>query len=1554
MTINYIRDLPDRDAEVTRNAWSSGCVVVHRGENLDRIARANGPATHLDLTNYGDIEPEKLKRLVASMPSLVEVQLPPNSPYIVIPQQASARQLADIPRLYPHALHLDIQYWETLNETRLNEIIPQLHELTNVHMNADQSFGLHTFVVPCNAGHEYFRITPLYCNAHDKLYFAHWQYAKQFWYFIEKDPQCMRAPSKRISLIAPLLSLSQDIASTSDGFTPAHRFLLHAYIRGQHGSPSLHQAIAALQALHPQIPIEEFPELPETANHLKAFFHMYPGTDISKLAENVLALQEKKIFDLNCICDAVHALTNIAPFSQSCRGQERFTAAQLLRLQDFAPEEIACLKFLHPDLFAKYPETTWKKQPLENFFLLHSHVALDVLCNEYQQLLPHTETHNDVVTILKDLCKFSNVSGLTRLTPVHYLKLGGFCDLHANSLKILKIVHPHVRDQLKFMEWETCLELIFLEYPQCTLAHLRDAYKADRTHNTNTLQILEWFVAFERAVTKNDFAAMRTCNSPFPFFVYAHAIMPCLAANCNWPRNNAWNLFGLRELALKHIDVCTYRSAFCNVAQSTTPIKHTIEALQSSPSIIDSWCTAAKVSDAVNELQQLLPLETAIDTNDAAAAAALDFSAWEYHLPYFTHSSLWNNDEIKAIIEAKLILTKKISLGRYYRDYKGSPSIERVLTQLCAQNRHEFQDQLLRMKTPEWFYNLMDRFPEQRAAIQKMQEEWHRVHVTERQSRGTDLLNFTQDHPRCEHQDLVRYSVSDAQFPFIFQCRAALHSNNIRTFATLLSEHKSSHTAPQWIRELFLPLSDLQRDTTVRYLLLYMYYSTHGDNAMFQRQLERDKKRFCLLTRQQYAEIYNEVQNIIAAVDNAPATDTAVTLHTIDAHLRPIVGKEEAALDLSTVQHALNRQFADMNTRVRNQLDLLEAATTLGARLTQIQNVRRMLLDDLQSIFNGILPRRSAEESYSLQLLCLLNAYRIIETAKELKLQVIEESASARSRYHTGGGDAELLLIKYAVQSEFFSAIHTQVQALRKFCRLLTPQQHGKAYAAAEEIIPTAQKELLRHVDTLVRFEVDPAHMARGNERLDIPPAPAGSDVTQLRTLLRTVLNSPEGHRMLHSEQILRRRREVVDSKGLISMSVAEIKTIIRTALPEKSDAVTAANTVEELQQIFFRSTDDEKLQVIIELLIYRIAHKTQFFAVPSDANFDAYYETITRALCATMYVVRQAPIVTQVNFFMDILEGIGHCGIRQKYDMIDVYKQYALQRPRTPTSCIDTPLGELRASIAEAVPGGAVGSVESILPAMHFMRNHGEAYGIPGATLLANNGSPEFADIAAYDDTRAITLFRGGYNAAAICEWVNGLNTEEFRDYVLAFHRQIPAGWRPSLEMHGEIGAKIRTATDLVTNATHDRTIMAALTARGIPVPAPETRTPAYRTFLATEIATYGGQENDAIRKFRETAQAELQRQIQQNATDSQLYTALCGLRTPQRTPFACPKPQPQPITSEYRALCNNAIKEYALALHREAYMNAEVIDPDHPNQFRPQAIIALLVANGVLRAVV
>lgn len=1502
---------------VLQSQLAEELTVANRAD-LTLIPQEHPFVTLLDLTQYENISPEQVQRLVLALPNLAEIRLPPNCETFFMPQNASTRQLEAIPRLYPHLKKLNTTYWSSFDETALNAIIPQLHEVTHVHMSLKQIAAARTIIVPHKASSEYFGNFPP--DDEGKFYYPHWQHANAFWYFIEKihnadTPDYMKRTWAQY--IVTLLSISEDISQHREGFTIGHRFELYMCL--YHEPSNFHQAIAALQALHPELPIDQSPPIPLAAHNrlpLKAFFHMHPGSDLHKL------VAERS--HMRCSTEEAFPSTRLRDlerFSSHCEGKERFSPAQLLGLQiDFTEDELACLKFLHPDLFAKYPGNPWKHASLEEFFLVHSAASPRAILKEY---LEWTETSSPEIESLENIAKFSETNDIPRLEPTHYLQLHhGFGD---DEIRILQILHPRVREQLKkcqHMTFPECLERIFQEYPQITLTQILAACPTDE-HDPKLRQLLENCIALEHAIKANDVEKAITA-----FNGNGLASIASIAKLCGWPKNRAWNYIGLCCLTHNRFALRQYLTDFCDAAGDVARLKYALDTLQAAPCIANT-IDESFITNTRKKLQALIPLEAIMRAHDSAAATALKFSAVNHEIiEYFSISDLLDtngNDEIRLIITAKMLLLEVVSLEKCLF-YSHNLSIEKLCTKLREMDPRGIQRLLLKMEDAQVFTTLLKEFPEQRAAIQKMKEEWHRVHVTRIELLDSTGDHVLQDYPQWEAEDVMMYGDRHGGVVVrgdILRFREAIQSHNMQNFIDRAFKEPSELAL--FLVPLFLPLADPREDAILR--LAHIIDEVEADDL----DLYPHDRWLRLLSMPQYVQIYEELKARLPAGNQED-------LQLIDTAVRKIVGAEEPPLHVPMflLQGTLHAFFFDVNRALNDQLSKVVPATTLPERLRQITDAKNYLIVTLTKAVHAVLPRRSPVENYMLELLHVFFKHRIFEATLDMRLQLIEESPNY-------DGYTSRLSQKFDFLREFYGDCHDAVYQARNYCRLLTPQQHAIAFADAETRVPPAQKGLLRQIDTMVRFEIDPAHMARGDTRLDIPPAPAGVAIAQLRELLRSVLATPAGLRLV-------RDAPAVDSRVFESTDLAEMQAIMTSALPNKSDEIMRAQTVEAARQIFISCTIVEKVKIGIEVLISRIVHKTKYFAVPDGAALTSYYEEITRALSHTILALQHADAATQASFFSRLLNGIGHCGIRMKYDIIQAYKEYALHAPQTPTSCIDGPLGELRTAIAQNVPGGQ-SAAESILPAMHFMRKYGAIYGIPGAAELAVDGAPEFLANAAFDPARAVHLFRGGYNSGAVYEWVKDLNTEEFKNYVLEFYNRVPNDWQPQSNIREEIATTVAAAKKAITEATSDRAIMAQLQQLGIRVPPPETRTQAYRDAARAAIRAQST-GTAAAPQFQKTAHDALQAQIEQDATDSQLFATLSALRVSNRDRFIPPTPPSQPITATYRTTLLHAIDTYATDALHDAYLQAEVLDAT--GGIRPEAILTLLTRIGVLRNVV
>lgn len=875
--------------------------------------------------------------------------------------------------------------------------------------------------------------------------------------------------------------------------------------------------------------------------------------------------------------------------------------------------------------------------------------------------------------------------------------------------------------------------------------------------------------------------------------------------------------------------------------------------------VFDYQCVWIPSSDkGVAAFDLLKRVRDAITANDSATIRSNLRSLLSDHPQarvdvYFLTSQLLPVTDAMALFEARLIFEKQVSLKEYFeKHYRGVLPVAKLFDALNTLDPGLYQT-LSHENDALFLDEIKRRFPRETAAIQSIKEAWHRVHflVTDIQQATAQgipgMCDFIIDHPECSHEQLLQYFTNDPFIEHVAKMRRAVSEGHVAMHGCIVGI--PSRIAKTHVLRLLLPNADRSIDAMARMLLIWVSEDETGE-------IQAQKGWFKFLTHEQYDRIHTLWRLLAVGKD-------AEKLGRIDAQLRPHIGAQEPPLILLDVQQAVAKSLANLEQQFATIFSSFPDDATEQEELLHFDQTISILEASLDETLKPYFPRASAQENYAVSLLRLIYLYRIRQVALD-KLHAQIDSHYFNAKLNS----------KFNAKLEFYRKWHRCLIALRSQCRLLTSAQHQDALHAVEAIVPTSLRNTVQQLDCEVRYEMDPAHMRRGDEALEIPPAPAGIRLDQLIVLCA--------------------------SCGVC-----------------------------------------EEITASIQQLVARIKVKECYCGTPASGTpaFERYYRDIKNAVCHIIQALQSADKKTKAGFFTKLADGVAHCGIRMQFDIMDGYRELVLKKVREATDYLDQQLGNLRAAIANDVPGGD-GSGESILSVMHFMREHGHACGIPGWDKFSVEGAPEYRSLADYDANRALALFQGGYTAGAIYKWVEGIQSAELRDCVLDACNAAPENWKPKDRAH-EIAEKARQARAKLERITVDRTAATELGALGIAIPpiGAEVRTAAYRHTIATAIDNYqraalrersvlariighvwnfimqdiSAGPPAALAPYKAKLKAEFDRQVAANADDAAIYNALTSIATPRGCePFVCPEVPISAITPEYRAQLVKSITDF------------------------------------------
>lgn len=1510
-------------------------VVVAADASLDDIAEQHPFATKLDLRLRVDITEDEMVQLAKKLPFLSEMLPPANSEVLVVPQKTTAKQLLDISRCYPHIRTCNITQWDNSDSTTLNAVIPQLNELEDIHCNPSQNLVLGASMIPCNASSACLFKRATIGFACPVYQFSYWRHAGAFDFFIHQLHGDDNWKKSMIS-IALILALSNIIESNPEEYSASIRFVLFNYfVVALHDTTGFAQAFAALQALHPLSTLGPIPTF--HGQKLKHFFEAHPAIEAPRLCDELVDLIAQLPHALLEYikttypgCDGINAVKILSTFSKSVSHASQLSYGHILNLAQMDAPTRECAAVLHSHLFTHYSEQALPEFSLAAFFKKYPQVLPGQLLAECKRT---NATEPLILTHLEAITRFSQtITRAKPLTPLQCLWMQGLPD---SCLDAFSVLYFHLREQINAIKkstWKESFEQVFAHSPHVALA---DLAAECATTGSITNSVLTYLAALEERIQTNDvthtyLAAQNFCEL-IPPNKKMHNSISFLAQHYSWPKNDALLICGSQflEQQLSHGEGVSWKEYFTNFAGCAT-FQQALDKIDAASAKSKEFRDAPAVSAVQRLLKPLLPFEKAMERNDASAINAWHPSPAQFAL-VSELSDWWNNDALKASVEANWLLTRTQSeILPYFENYNRTMPLENVYAAALVKDRNKAL-KLLSWLPANSFQQLAEKLPSQRPGIEKMKEDWHRVQLLKReaQMRGANYQKFLLWHRECSDADFSLYCSFDTMhitpnpaslLTIIDTWKAAIRENDRVLLSNIIGAYSPDFR--DFFCALCLPLADQIQDATVRFMLM----GYQNDSIT----ITGHKHWFRLLSRAQYDRIYASIRECMPR--------KLAVLANIDEELRPLVGTEAQYVPLNftleAVQKCFEQEFEQFKQTVKRDLPRYPSAN-LDGRIDSLEFITNQFgLGPLSHAAKSYLLRKSAAENYSVQLLQLLQQYRMRQMQLELQLQQIEASSHRGDEFYTGEGSTKLLKRKLEAQEKFFRGMSDAIQAAQSYCRILTPEQREKAYTAAEHVAPRAMRQLLRQFDTQVRFELDPAHLSRGDEQLEIPPAPAGTHVTQLRDLLRAVLQSNSRRILLNGPS--------ADVRIFETYTLPEMKETLAAALPEKAVAIANAPDISATTQIFSAATAEEKIKIVIEVLIQRVLHKKPYFAAPARLN--EFYETIERALCGILHAAASADVTTQAQCIKSLLDGIGHCAIRMQFDIINAYKEYALHTPPTATSAIDGPLGELRLLTAQNIPGGT-SSEESILTARKFMQQHGAVFGIPGANKLAVDGAPEFSDHTAYDDPTALSLFMRAYNPGEIYNWIEGIHTSELRDCVLNACSTVPPGWQPTEEAQNEITETATLATNLLASALDDQPLIPELRKLGINCPAPANRTPDYRNEVVAAIKAI-----THASEFKEQALHTVQSLIAQNATDSEIYNAVTAI--PRRIPFSCCKPAPQRITPPHRDAIKRSIDQYPADALLAAYRAEKVFTAT--GSITPHALLRTLVHARVLRAAV
>lgn len=892
---------------------------------------------------------DTLALAVEQLPYLTELQIPADCEYFIVPPKASLEQLLEIPRRHPHLKKLNLKHWRTFDEVALNEIIPQLKDLTTIEFGKGCP---HIITVPCKADSRFFREIRFHA---DGVSFTHWQYADQFWFFIEKSQK----DARELATIAHLLGISEDINQRTHDFIAAHVFVLHRHLAIGNKSSYFNQAITALQALHPHVTIDRSrpaPSMTTSEERFAFFLQLYPGLDLSKLATDCRSIPRFLIESPNLFEIDIKSIENVAEFSKHCQGQQRLTNGQLLRSWDLHREEIAFLKTAHPHLFAE-----WK---------------------------PYSGEHS--------------------------------------------------------------LEMFFADHPNIDIKQLITEYNSSSSNRPEgeTQVILEEFIAIDDLIRSNRpgnvgvYSLVRLWNNPTLTNCFK-----CLASHGRWPKNETLQLYGLYGVITGPLSWHEFFTHFGDTAADPTPLQSLMRRITAT---VDTFPPEIRreISDFATKMTWAIDLEAAIARNDTAAVDACMVQQWTHtqRRTYFDVARRWKNDDLKARIEARMVL--EYGLSWYFMYNCQTVPIEKLVTALQAKDPQKFRT-LLRNVGAQFFQDCFQRFPQQHAGIMRLKEEWHRTYVwgLEAATHRYNVKPFIHEHPDFSQEDLNHYYHDDNMVgPFLSRLKAAFNSNRMRE--ALMQElqrpentsvARSQHRI-EIIEELLFPMADRKQDA-IGGLILWIGFA--------QADVPKSLKQWLrLLSRTEYDDVYREVAAILPAGRMA-------SLRAVDAEVRPTIGAADPPLNLQEIENRLDAQFTEVRDGSSNRL-----LSTLDDRLFCLMHIGPMHAL-LSKIMDDHYPRRNMCENYSLSLLNLLYYYRAFDL-------------ETKTLYYENIGK------KLGAVAGLYSVITEGAHRLRTLSKTLTPVEHREAYAAVENVLPNELKGILRELDTRVRFEVDPAHYARG------------------------------------------------------------------------------------------------------------------------------------------------------------------------------------------------------------------------------------------------------------------------------------------------------------------------------------------------------------------------------------------------------------------------------------------------------------------------------------------
>lgn len=832
---------------------------------------------------------------------------------------------------------------------------------------------------------------------------------------------------------------------------------------------------------------------------------------------------------------------------------------------------------------------------------------------------------------------------------------------------------------------------------------------------------------------------------------------------------------------------------------------------------------------------------------------------------------------------------------------------------------HALNTVLNHVPSVEFLYELQRRCQDQTEDIQKVREEWHRIRIVFgeadlcSQDTQADIESFVLDHP--EPIDGISLYTSPA-FLALGRFKKAVQDGDMQRLYELFKTCSKQDIV--YIYFHLIPCKN-QLDT-MKFILIGSCFAPSTYYT----------KWFRPLTADAYQALYESVRKIVH--------DHEKELAAVDAVIRPLVGSRGPVLDLSVVQHKLQRDVAAFEEELRAVVGSFSPDTPLDERRATFKK----FTDETNPAFYNYVKHeyvpwcQKAEERYAFLLLGSIYEQFALEKILVARLQAIEEWSKGIQYPDVN----DVLSKKFQAEQAYRIFAYYRFQRNRMFCQNMTDKELRAAVLMVEAALPYDVRKLAWQTDCATRFTIDPAHMARGDEPLEIPDPPRGVNLEQLSEMVASLLKSEAG------------------------------------------------------RVITFPAGRPTALQVILKLIQKVQTQGTDVGTPPEKSQaLQLFYEEITKALLHIINTIDRPDVVVQTKaaVILDLLEGVGHCGVGMKFAIINAYKKYVLKIPPTKTSCVDRPAAELRLAIATDVPYG-VTSAQSVHHAQMFMRRFGEVFGLPGWNSLRVEGSQVFAHDAGFDDRQAFALFLRNYSPAQVYEWIAGLGTEEVRNLVLDCCSTPPAGWRPMsvAERQAEITRKAAIARSKVQLAVTDQEILQELNALEIQCPPQTNRTPGYwakcesciritsdslqkgceaarkkvtdactrmsveveellksnpdittfanalrsnpqiralkvpepahdetiavyRKRITDLIAAYGASEIANINRFPDVLQAEFSRLRGMDVDDTALYNALSAVISKYKVPLVVPKLEARAITPEYRAAAMKAIDAYA-----------------------------------------